>query len=315
MLKDNLRRRRLEMGLSQDELAARAGYHSRSSISKLESGSADVSGARLAALASALDTTAEALLSGPDEEEDGRGSSLYNESAGSGRSTFALIQAGGKSTRNRMNTPNQFLMVDHKPVIVYVLEAYERHPLIGEIDIVCTYGWENILRSYIRQYRLRKVREIITGGDTILSSIRLGLHAMEKRLKPDDRIILQEATRPMISHGMISQLIASFDQYGSSIFAHSMNDYVSFLRDGRALEYIDRNRLFSMESPEIYRAGLLLQALRDQKARFPDEGFCCAVMMHRLGIPLRFCESDVSNLKIIRQEDAYYFKALKQLEL
>ena len=54
--------RRRELGLSQEELARRMGYRSKSSITKLEKGVNDIPQAKVEELAAALDTTPAWLL-------------------------------------------------------------------------------------------------------------------------------------------------------------------------------------------------------------------------------------------------------------
>ena len=58
---------------------------------------------------------------------------------------IALIIAGGSGSRMRQDIPKQFLTVNEKPVIIYTLEAFERHPLVQAIAVVCLAGWEQVL--------------------------------------------------------------------------------------------------------------------------------------------------------------------------
>ena len=57
-----IRKRREELGLSQDELAKKFGYKSRSSINKIEKGENDIPQSKIVAFAEALDTTPEYLM-------------------------------------------------------------------------------------------------------------------------------------------------------------------------------------------------------------------------------------------------------------
>lgn len=57
-----IRQLREQLGLSQDELAKRLGYKSRSTIAKIESGSNDIPQSKIAAFAAALETTPARLL-------------------------------------------------------------------------------------------------------------------------------------------------------------------------------------------------------------------------------------------------------------
>lgn len=58
----NIRKKRLELGMSQDELAKKTGYKDRTSISKIEAGKVDLSQSKIKAFALALDTTTSELL-------------------------------------------------------------------------------------------------------------------------------------------------------------------------------------------------------------------------------------------------------------
>ena len=64
-----IRLRRIELGMTTEELAKKMGYKDRSSISKIESGKADIPQSKVLAFADALDTTT-AYLIGIDEEKE-----------------------------------------------------------------------------------------------------------------------------------------------------------------------------------------------------------------------------------------------------
>lgn len=61
---------------------------------------------------------------------------------------IAIIFAGG--TGQRMKTaacPKQFLKLYGKPIIIYTLEIFQRHPAIDHIIVPCVAGWEDELRA------------------------------------------------------------------------------------------------------------------------------------------------------------------------
>lgn len=58
----NIKKRRIELGLSQDELARRTGYSSRSMIAKIESGKIDLYQSKIEEIAEALETTPSYLM-------------------------------------------------------------------------------------------------------------------------------------------------------------------------------------------------------------------------------------------------------------
>ena len=60
---------------------------------------------------------------------------------------LALIIAGGTGTRMHQDIPKQFLNVEDKPIIVYTLEAFQNHPEIDSIFVVCLDGWQGFLEA------------------------------------------------------------------------------------------------------------------------------------------------------------------------
>lgn len=64
-----IKQKRLELNMTQDELARKVGYTSRSSINKIELGFVDLPQSKIAAIANALGTTP-AYLMGWDSEKD-----------------------------------------------------------------------------------------------------------------------------------------------------------------------------------------------------------------------------------------------------
>lgn len=72
-LYENIKKRRLILNLSQDELAQMVGYTNRSSIAKVEKGLVDLSQGKIEQFAKALQTTPAALMGWEDEIEKSPG--------------------------------------------------------------------------------------------------------------------------------------------------------------------------------------------------------------------------------------------------
>ena len=103
---------------------------------------------------------------------------------------IALIKAGGVGNRMGAGIPKQFIEVMGKPVIIYTLEAFERHPNIDAIVVVCVDGWHEILRSYAEKYHITKLANIVSGGATSLKSIQAGLKAISHMYSRDDIVLI-----------------------------------------------------------------------------------------------------------------------------
>ena len=117
----------------------------------------------------------------------------------------ALIIAGGSGNRMHQDIPKQFITVNERPVIVYTLEPFEKHPEIDAIAVVCIEGWEQVLWAYARQFNITKLQYVVPGGKNGQASIRNGVYELEKHFKPEDLVLIHDAIRPMVSAEIISE--------------------------------------------------------------------------------------------------------------
>lgn len=299
----NIRQRRFELKMSQQELADAMGYKTRSTIAKIESGENDVSQKKLLRFAAVLDTTVEALIAGATEMDEGD-AMLEDVAAQDGHRNAVIILAGGKSGRNQQNIPSQFINVRDRPMLVYSMEIYQAHPAIDDIYIVCLKGWEDIVKAYARRYRITKLRGLIPGGTTGAASLKNAVACMRRRYKAEDTILIQEATRPLVSQETISKLLQICAEKGSATVCHKMNDYVQFNISGERPEYVERDAVVALQSPEAHRLSLLLELFdKAKKEQHPLTESCCAMLMYHLGYDINFVEGGVNNIKIIREAD------------
>jgi len=83
----------------------------------------------------------------------------------------------------------------------------------------------------------------------------------------------------------------------------------------RGLEYIDRSKLVSIQSPEAYNFGVLHQTfLQAKKIQHDFQETCCAMVMYNMGRKIAFVEGNRYNMKIVRQEDINLVEALLTTE-
>lgn len=306
----NIKQRRLELRMSQQELADAMGYKTRSTIAKIESGENDVSQKKLQKFAAVLNTTVAALISGHSPAP----TAVAAEPEFSGirqNKNIVIILAGGKSGQNRQNLPSQYLNVSGKPIIVYCMDAYQAHPAIDDIYVVCMKGWETIVKAYAVQYGITKLRGLIAAGPTGVTSLKNALDCIKSRYAPEDLVLIQEATRPMVTAETISTLLHASLEKGSATICHSMKDYVQFDISGRRANYVNRNDLIALQSPEAHRLSLMLEVFeKAAKFRHPLTESCCTMLLYHLGYEINFIESSINNIKIVREEDIAAFRAL-----
>ena len=308
----NIRKHRLAMGMSQQELAEAMGYKTRSTIAKIESGENDVSQRKLQKFAAVLDTTVEALITGIVGSREPVLTALPDNRR---NRTVAVVLAGGQSSRNLQNIPSQFVSVQGKPIIVYALEAYEAHPAVDDIYVVCLKGWADIVRAYADRYGIRKLRGLLPAGSSGVASLENALEHLKDRCAPEDTVIVQEATRPMVSAEMISNLLLTCAQQDSATICHRMQEYVQFNISHDSARYVDRDALIALQSPEAHRFSLLQEIFgKAHRRQHPLTESCCTMLMYNLGYPIHFTESSINNIKISREEDIAAFSAWLRMQ-
>ena len=320
-LGSNIRHRRLALKMSQQELADALGYKTRSSITKLEKGSASLSPDKLITLANTLHTTVDYLVTGSMPAEEAQSGTIISDSSlnelpsakKDKRKCIAVILAGGKKRVNKYSIPLQFVSVKDKPVILYTMEAFQRHPLVDEINVVCLEGWEDFLPAYANKYGIAKLKDIIPAGESGVKSVRNAVEWLSPNLSPYDILIIQEATRPFVDPETISNAIRCCKQYGSAITFERMDKLTPFLLDETkgGLTHLPASRLVNVQSPEVYSVGSLRQAFFEAvAARRPMDETICSVFLHHMGKELKFCEGNHNNFRIVYEDDLKLMNAL-----
>lgn len=310
----NIRKRRFELKMTQEELAIAMGYKTRSTIAKIECGENDVSYSKLQNFSIVLDTTVEALTSGSDSIALPQDTPIIATSLpadASRNKNVVVILAGGKSSRNLQNIPNQFITVLGKPVIVYCMESYQKHPTIDDIYVVCLKGWESIVKAYAEQFHITKLRGIIPAGAYGITSVKNGWEHIRDKYDKNDVMIIQESTRPMISVEIISKLIQSCNALGSANICMPMRDHLLFSVTSGKESITDRENTVEVQSPEAYKFNEIERIFKKaEKKKHALTESCGAMLLYNLGEYVNFVEGSVSNVKIIRQEDVAIFSSL-----
>lgn len=130
---------------------------------------------------------------------------------------YALIIAGGSGNRMGQDIPKQFINVYDKPVLIYTLESFQRHPMVDAIEVVCLDGWHEVLWAYARQFNITKLQAVVAGGNSAQESIRNGVYDLESKASDDDIIIIHDGIRPLVDDTVLTDVIQKAMQYGNGV--------------------------------------------------------------------------------------------------
>jgi 2-C-methyl-D-erythritol 4-phosphate cytidylyltransferase len=224
---------------------------------------------------------------------------------------IALIIAGGSGQRMHQDIPKQFLTVNEKPVIVYTMEAFQNHPEIDAIAVVCIAGWENVLSAYARQFNITKLKYIIPGGENGQSSIRNGVFELEKHFDKDDLVLIHDGIRPMVSADIISDCIVKTRQYGNAITVIPCAEAMLMTEDHIiSTGAYPRDQLKRTQTPQGFKLGDICQLHRDALAAGITNSVASCTLMIEMGKQVYFSHGSEKNIKLTTVEDLDIFKAL-----
>ncbi len=224
---------------------------------------------------------------------------------------IALIIAGGSGARMHQDVPKQFLTVKEKPVIVYTLEAFQRHPEIDAIAVVCIEGWHQALWAYANQFNITKLVHIIPGGKNGQDSIRNGVFELEKHYRPDDLVLVHDAIRPMVSDTIISDCIAKTRQYGCAIATIPCAEAIMQTEDGEvSTGSYPRGNLRRTQTPQGFPLGKLCDLHRRALEAGITNSVASCTLMIEMGEQVHFSAGSEKNIKLTTVVDLDIFKAL-----
>lgn len=225
---------------------------------------------------------------------------------------IAIIIAGGSGHRMGQKIPKQFINVYDKPILIYTLESFQRHPQIDSIGVVCIDGWHDVLWAYAKQFEIDKLTWIVSGGETGQESIRNGVYYLEGKASDDDVIIIHDGIRPLVDETVLTDVILKAQKYGNAVSSMPYNEQIFVIDDDiSTVKYIPRETLRRVATPQAYKYGKLNWAYH--KAYEKEIGIYGSsytnTMMVELGERLYFAAGSDKNIKLTTKDDLDLFKA------
>ena len=226
--------------------------------------------------------------------------------------TIAVIIAGGSGARMGQDIPKQFINVYDKPVLIYTLEGFQKHPQIDAIEVVCLEGWHDVLWAYAKQFNIDKLKWVVSGGESGQESIRNGVFNLEGNCGDDDVIIIHAGIRPMVDETVLTDVILKCKQYGNAVTSLPYNEQIFVVDDEiSTVRFIPRETLRRVSTPQAYKFGKLDWAYHkafDEKIGIYGSSYT-NTMMVELGERLYFASGSDKNIKLTTKDDLELFKA------
>jgi 2-C-methyl-D-erythritol 4-phosphate cytidylyltransferase len=219
-------------------------------------------------------------------------------------SFYALIPAAGSGSRMGGNVEKQYLPLNAVPMIAHAMMVLAREPRIARIFVVLSptdTRWNN----YAWQGWEERIEVLRCGGATRAETVLNGLDAISRVCAADDWVLVHDAARPCLPDEMLGKLLdeVADDPVGGLLavpVADTLKRAAAESASGtRAEATVPRAGLWQAQTPQMFRHGTLVQALRAAGSDMTDE----ASAIEQLGLQPRLVESDSRNLKVTYPQD------------
>ncbi len=227
---------------------------------------------------------------------------------------IALLLAGGLGERMHCNRPKQFVDIYGLPVILYTLQAFQSHPAIDDIYVVCTPEWKDFVEDTARKGSIGKLRQTVPAGTTSTASLQNGLEAIRAHHgEGNPAVLTHEAVRPLVSEDIISRNLETFHAHGNAITAVRSNEAYMVSPDGLCSEKgLPRETLFRAQTPQTFCLDELTEAfaLARQKGLMPSQSLYTLMRETYPHKTLYIAPGNELNFKLTLPEDIETLKAL-----
>lgn len=211
---------------------------------------------------------------------------------------WVIVPCAGTGSRALGATatgPKQYQPLAGRPMVMHTLDAFAAVPRIARTLVVVAPG-DGFLKDLGAAVQVANC-----GGATRAASVTNGLDQLvQQGAGAEDWVLVHDAARCLITPAQISQLIAACegDAVGG-LLAHKLPDTLKREDGGRVAETLDRSDKWLAQTPQMFRIGVLRQALAQAGAQVTDESSAIEAMGHQP----RLVPGSAQNFKVTYPED------------
>lgn len=218
--------------------------------------------------------------------------------------TSAIILAAGSGKRMGSEIPKQFLLLDGKPILYYTLKAFEDSRIDNIILVVGKNDIEYCRKEIAQKFKLEKVKAIVEGGKERYHSAFQGI----KQADGAEYVLIHDGARPFITAEIINRTIEEVITHKACIVGVPTKDTIKMVDDkGFVYETPDRNKLWSIQTPQAFSYELILEAYNKLLSlpvvnlqNITDDAMVVEQMLHQ---PVKLVMGSYRNIKITTVED------------
>jgi len=216
-------------------------------------------------------------------------------------SVTVIIPAGGIGSRLGESIPKQFIKLDNIPILARTLLKFQNHEKIYNIIISINADWIDTAKSYVDEYNINKVKEIVIGGATRQESIN---NALQTDIAKNSEIILiHDAVRPFVSEELISNIISSTIDNGAVIPILTPKETVKELANDNSIsKTLPREKIGLAQTPQGFWTDIISKSMNEAMKNNIDNTDDSA-LVEKNGFKVYSIKGEESNIKITTKID------------
>ena len=221
----------------------------------------------------------------------------------------AVIAAAGISQRCE-GEDKLFYRIKEKPVLAHTIDAFQKCDLINDIIIVAREDMFEPITDICTKYRFSKVSKVMKGGQTRTESVMNGIYAASKKAY---LIAVHDGARPCVDVDTITRTIKTAKITQAAAPAIPITSTVKRVENTIISETVDREELFEIQTPQVFRLEIIKAALSNVLKKSIDITDDCRAA-EIIGVPVHIVEGSRRNIKITTIEDLSIAEAFINME-
>ncbi len=224
----------------------------------------------------------------------------------------AIVVAAGKGKRFHSKLPKPLVKIGGKPIVIYSLEALNRHPAIREIIVVANPLNIRAIVAEIKRYGLKKIICVTLGGKRRQDSVYNGLKLIHPHT---DLVLVHDAARPFIDKNIISASIKAAVSSGAAVVGVPVKATIKKVKTKKQKgkskfiveKTIDRQDLWEIQTPQVFKTNLILKAYRKSGSSGVTDD---AMLVEKAGGKVVVVPGAYENIKITVPDDLILAEAI-----
>lgn len=217
----------------------------------------------------------------------------------------AVIVAAG-SARRMEGIDKVLAPLGELPVLVHTLYAFQDCPRFDEIVVVTREDLLVEVSRICKDFQLEKVSKVVVGGRERIDSVLAGI----REVRPEaDLIAVHDGARPLVPQQVLEAVVERAAETGAAAPALPVTDTVKRAREGLTEETVDRSELWTVQTPQVFEAGLIRAAVEKAAADGESPTDECGAV-ERLGMKVSLTPGSKENMKITTPFDLILGEAI-----